>query len=303
MVPQADAKEVRDRVLHGDLHVLAAPGPMPLLERREDPDREVHSGAGISDRGPEQGGRAVRPASHAHRPAHGLRDGLEALEPAVGAVSAEAFHGGVDEPRVDLLQHAVAEAEPVERAGREVLHQHVGAGGQLLEQRLAALRLEVQGEAALVGVQDQEEQALAAVVGHVGARDVALFGRLQLDDLGAEPGQHLGAGGTCLVVRHVDDADAVEGARHALSLLAGGRGGGGGRRFGFGAGRGGGGSSGAVRIRPGRPGPRSGVRAGGCRGRWRAWGSRRSRPPDGGAAAGSAPPSPDRRPRAGRRRG
>ena len=217
MVPQADAKEVGDRVLHRDLDVLSASRPVPLLERREDPDREVHAGAGVAYRGPEEGRRAVRPSGHAHRSPHRLRDGLEALEAAVGAPGAEALHGGVDEPRIELLQHLVAEAEPVERAGREVLHEHVGPGHQLLEQGLAVSGLEVQGEALLVGVQHQEEQALAARVGHVGARDVALPGRLELDYVGPQPSQDLGAGGSRLVVRHVDDADAVEGARHAFT--------------------------------------------------------------------------------------
>ena len=40
---------------------------------------------------------------------------------------AEALERGVDEPRVDLLDALPGEAQPVDHAGAEVLHQDVGA--------------------------------------------------------------------------------------------------------------------------------------------------------------------------------
>ena len=96
--------------------------------------------------------------------------------------------------------------------------------------------------------------------------DVTLARRLQLDNLRTQPGQHLGAGGSRLIVRHVDDADAFEGAAHALApcrseslcrnpsalmregLLG----------------------DAGVSSAPGRRGARSEVRAAGCTGRRRA---------------------------------
>ena len=44
---------------------------------------------------------------------------------------AEAGDRAVDEARVALAQRRVVEAEPVERAGAEVLEQHVGARREL----------------------------------------------------------------------------------------------------------------------------------------------------------------------------
>ena len=74
---------------------------------------------------------------------------------------------------------------------------------------LALLGLEVERQAALVGVEEQEEQAVAALlVAQVGARDVAALGLLELDHVGAEKAQDLRARGPRLVVRHVDDANA-----------------------------------------------------------------------------------------------
>ena len=53
-----------------------------------------------------------------------------------------------------------------------------------------------------------------------GARDIAGLRLLELDHVGAEKGQDLGAGRPGLVVRHVDDADAGKGLGHVLSPFA-----------------------------------------------------------------------------------
>jgi hypothetical protein len=205
------------RRLTRHLDVLALPRGVPLVECGQDADRHVHAGAGIADRRPHVGRRAVGKAGDAHGTAHGLGDRLETLEAAEGTVGAEALDGGVDEPRVDLGERLVAEPQAVERAWPEVLDQHVGLGDHLPEQALALLRLEVERQALLVGVEHEEEQAVAVLlVTHVGARDVATLGLLELDHVGAEEGQHLRAGRSCLVVRHVDDADAGQGLGHVF---------------------------------------------------------------------------------------
>jgi len=106
VVAQAHPHQVDDRVLHGHLDLLAAAGRMALLQRCQNTDRHVHSGAGIPDRWIDEGRRIFREAGDGHRPAHGLGDRLEALESAVGPVGAEALDGGVDKSRVDLGQAA-----------------------------------------------------------------------------------------------------------------------------------------------------------------------------------------------------
>src|SRR5262249_13984588 len=75
--------------------------------------------------------------------------------------------------------------------------------------------LEVEGQAALVGVEGEVEEAVG--VGPVAMRlagDVAAVGLLDLDHVGAEPCEHLAAGGTGLVVGDVDHPDAGERLGH-----------------------------------------------------------------------------------------
>src|SRR5207342_2668612 len=85
------------------------------------------------DRGKDEGRRILGEAGDAHGPAHGLGDRLEALEAAVGPISAEALDGGIDEPRINLGESLVAEPETVQRSGAEVLDQNVRLGDHLLE--------------------------------------------------------------------------------------------------------------------------------------------------------------------------
>jgi hypothetical protein len=64
-------------------------------------------------------------------------------------------------------------------------------------------------QAALVGVEQQEEEAVRVrFVAHIAARDIAAFRLLELDDVGAQERQDLGAGRSRLVMRHIDDANS-----------------------------------------------------------------------------------------------
>src|SRR6266568_6009527 len=111
----------------------------------------------------------------------------KALVLGVGAGAAETLDGGVDQPGIQPRERVPAEAEPLEGTGAEVLHDHVGVIGHLQEERAATLGLEIEGHTLLVRVEEQEEpRVLAALVGERVATGLA-GGRLDLDDLGAEP--------------------------------------------------------------------------------------------------------------------
>ena len=155
---------------------------MPLLQCGQDADGHMHAGAGIADGRHHIGRRLVGESGGGHGAAHGLGDRLEALEAAVGPVGAKALDGGIDQPRVDLGQRVVAKAETIECARAEVLQEHVGLRDDLLEQLLAGFRLQIERQALLVGIEDEEEEAVAVLA----ARHVAALGILELDDLGAE---------------------------------------------------------------------------------------------------------------------
>src|SRR5262245_57497196 len=219
VIAQAHTDQIDHRVLHRHLDLLALPGSVSLHERGEDADQAVHAGARVADRGPEVGGRSVGGAGHAHGPAHRLGDGLIALVVAIGARRAEALDAGEHQPRIQLAQHRPAEAETLDDAGTEVLQQHVGRLQQRSEDFLAPLGLEVKREAALVGVEREIEQAVGvgAVLEDV-ARRVALVRLLDLDHVGAQPGQHLAARRPGLIVREIHDPNALQRLTHGVPL-------------------------------------------------------------------------------------
>jgi hypothetical protein len=104
-----------------------------------------------------------------------------------------------DQFRIDLLQAVVVEAVFLQRAGLEVLDQHVGFCDQLADQRLAFGQCMIDCHRLLVAVAGQIERGdvgrLAVLVLEkrraVGARLVAAAGPLDLDHVGAEIGEQL----------------------------------------------------------------------------------------------------------------
>src|SRR5262245_9084911 len=215
MVPQADADEVDDRVLHRHLDLLPLAGGVALHERGEDTDHAVHAGPGVADRRPHVHRWAVRDAGDAHGAPHGLRDGLVALVVAIRPVGAEALDAREHEAGVDLAERGIAEAQPLDDAGTEVLQQHVGRLQQGAEDVLAARVLQIDRQAPLVRVERQVEKAIGVgtVLQRV-SRRVALARLLDLDDVRTQPGQHLAAGRPRLVVGEIDDPDARQRLTH-----------------------------------------------------------------------------------------
>ena len=136
----------------------------------------------------------------------------------------------VDDARVDLLQHVIAEAEPLNRAGREVLGEYVGLFDQLLDELHALFSLQIDRRGFLVRVQDLEIERIRLV--RIGGRDappgIAALRVFDFDDLGAEPGQGFGAGRSRLELGQIDDPNAFQAVKrrvistHSLRLLHGG---------------------------------------------------------------------------------
>src|SRR6266540_3100014 len=110
---------------------------------------------------------------------------------------------------------AMAEAQTLENAGAEVLQEDVGGPEQRTKHVLAARVLEIERQAALVRVEGQVEQAVRVrpILQHE-AGGVALDRLLDLDHVRSEPGQHLAARGSGLIVRDVNDADARQRSVH-----------------------------------------------------------------------------------------
>src|SRR5215471_1619459 len=210
LVAQLDASEVEHAVLHGDVDALAAAGAVALIERAHDADCEVQAGAGIADlRAGHQWRPVVEPRGRC-RAAGALRDVLVDLAVLIRA-RPEALDRSDDHPRIELLDVLPGVAHAVEHARPEILHQHVAALHQAFEHLLAFRMLGVERDRALVVVEHGVIQAVGVRhVAQLPAGDVAGAGALDLDHVGTEPGEQLGARRAGLHVTEIEDAHAVE---------------------------------------------------------------------------------------------
>src|SRR4029077_10182276 len=110
-------------------------------------------GAVAAKGGPRFARWGVAVAGDAGRTARRLRDHVEGEVSLVRAAGAEALDLAIDDPWVQLLDHVVAEPQPLDRAGRHILDGHVGFLEQGLDDLEGARRFEVEGYRFLVGVE------------------------------------------------------------------------------------------------------------------------------------------------------
>jgi hypothetical protein len=109
---------------------------------------------------------------------------------------------------VDVLR---AQAHPVHRARREVLHEHVGVADQLLHDLLALRGFGVDRQRALVAVELREVQRVdVGDVAQLTAGDITSVHPLDLEHIGAVPGHHLGARRAGLHPGEVDHLDSAQ---------------------------------------------------------------------------------------------
>src|SRR4029079_8908358 len=118
-----------------------------------------------------------------------------------------------DHPRVSHTWLVIAETQPLQRSGPEILDHHVGAGDQLGGRRLAGRRLEVEHHALLAAVDRAEGRAV--VDRAPAAERVAGAWDLDLDHFGAEVGKHHTGIGTAHIIRELYHANAVQCSTHA----------------------------------------------------------------------------------------
>ena len=182
----------------GGVDITAFAGLLALRQRRQNADDRIDAGEDVGNRNADTGRLAVRHAGQIHDAAHALRHQVVAGAFGVGAVLAEAGDRAVDQARALGRETFVVEAELGEAADLEVLDQHVRARGQLAHDAPALIALEVHLDRALaavgrmkigranmvaVGAFDEGRAPAAGIV----ARALAL----DLDDVGAEIGEHL----------------------------------------------------------------------------------------------------------------
>src|SRR5262249_12975244 len=196
---QMNPQQIDHGFLLSDFDLLTNARRLPLYDRGEDADARVQPGARVGETADGLGRRAVGVAGHAHRTGQGLCDPFERLVLRVRSGAAEAFHRRGDDARIELAQRLVPETQPVHRARAHVFDHDVRRLHEILEHLASARRLEVERDALLVRVQQHEEpRVLTTLVGQREAAGLAAW-RLDLDDLGPQPREHLRARGAGFV--------------------------------------------------------------------------------------------------------
>ena len=172
------------------------------MERGQDSDGRVKAAPGIPNSGRDRYGRPVVEAGGGHSTPDGLRDELEALVVGVRSVGSEPLDRRVDETRVQLVELVPSESAPVEHSGREVLYEDVRPADEADEHLLALFGLEVEGDGALVVVEDEEVHAVRIfAVGEIDAGAVASACVFDFDNVRAQKSEHLRARRARLHVR------------------------------------------------------------------------------------------------------
>jgi hypothetical protein len=115
----------------------------------------------------------------------------------------------VDEIGLDLAHARLVDTEPLDDAGAEVLHQHVRAPHQQLEELAAARVLQVQHDRALAAIARREHRRHPAARRPHVAPHVAEPGRFDLDHLRALIGEDHGGEWAGDVRGQVDDPEAL----------------------------------------------------------------------------------------------
>ncbi|GBD12969.1 hypothetical protein HRbin24_00990 [bacterium HR24] len=201
-------------VQHTYVEHLPPAALLPLVQGGQYADGRVQTGSDI----PQGDARPNRPparlAGDAHDASHALHNDVQGGLVAIGARLPEAGGGGVDEARVALRQHVVAQTQALHSAGREVLHHHIGLLDQPQKEVSAGGALQVDADAALAPVHREEVGGLVVQVGARGAGHVAVGRALDLDDVGAQVAQHHAGERPSQDPGEVQDADTGQRSSH-----------------------------------------------------------------------------------------
>jgi hypothetical protein len=193
LVTQLHAGEIEHPVLHGRKHALTAAGRVALVQGRHDAQGQMQPGSAVADLRAGDHRRAVIEAGRRRRATGTLRDVLVDLAVFVRA-GAESLDRRHDHARVELIDTFPCETHAVESARGEVLDEHIAFLHQRFEDRLPLRVLAVDRDRALVPIEHREVQTVhSRNVAQLAARDVALAGAFNLDDVGSQPCEQLRA--------------------------------------------------------------------------------------------------------------
>ena len=141
----------------------------------------------------------------------------------VGPTGPEPRDGGVYDARIDLFHALVVHTQPLDNPHAEVLRDDVGGLGHIQEKLAALGAFQVEGDAPLVavhGLKVRADLSLTFTSGREVAAGIAVYGVLDLDDIGPHVREHDGAPRPVLIDRHVENLNAVQRSLHHTLLLA-----------------------------------------------------------------------------------
>ncbi len=124
----------------------------------------------------------------------------------------------IDEPRIDLLELLVFDAEALGRIGPVVVHQHVGGLGELEQSLAAGILLQIEDDRALGAIAAEIEGRHPRMASRPEHTRRVAFGRLDLDHVGAEVAELLRGPRTQHDSRAVENSHSGQRTRH-LHLL------------------------------------------------------------------------------------
>lgn len=120
-------------------------------------------------------------------------------------------HPREDDARVAFGQDVVTQPPPLECAGAEVLHDHVGVLGEVEEQPSPGVRAQVEGGGAFVARVDRPEDVLAVDLRlSPGTERIGLAGGLDLDHVCAHVAEETGRERPCDQRTELEYADTGE---------------------------------------------------------------------------------------------
>ena len=127
------------------------------------------------------------------------------------AAGSEALDLAINDAGIDFLHRLVIETETLDRAGRHVFDRDIGLFQHFLDDIQSPWRFQIDREGLLVDVELVEVPRV--VIGLARAQPAAGIAPprvLDLDDLGAEPSEHLGRGRARLELREIHHLDALQ---------------------------------------------------------------------------------------------
>src|SRR6516225_1172446 len=210
-IRETRAHVVDHRILHRHLQPAALAGAIALVQGAEDGGCHQHTRAGVPKAQARFDRRAVGLAGDADWAPGSLRDHVEGEPLLVRATTAEALDLAIDDAGVELFDRFVIETEALDRARRHVFDRDIGLFQHFLDDIEALRRFQIYRQRLLVDV--ELVKIPGVVVGLTRAQPAARIAPpwvLDLDHLGAEPGEHLGRGGTRLELGEIHHLDALQ---------------------------------------------------------------------------------------------